>query len=112
MRKEPALRTKVNGLGRSTKQSPLAEGFYRARVVRFGPAGHAAKPCVAATFEVLQAIRVRRLPHPDASYRHERAVRPLRGFLSALKYDSEPFEPDELDDRNVVGVEGVIRLAY
>jgi len=44
------MRTKIQGLSQTTEPSPLIEGSYRARVVRFGPAGHAAKPCLAATF--------------------------------------------------------------
>ena len=81
-------------------------------MVRFGPAGHAPKPCRAATFLILE-------PAPYAGrfvrtrlYCHERAIWKLRWFLNDFNYDAELLAADELDDRRVVGLEGVIRLAY
>jgi hypothetical protein len=106
------MRTKIQGLSQATERNPLVEGSYRARVVRFGPAGHAAKPCLAATFLILE-------PAPYAGryirtrlYCHDRALWKLRWFLHDFNYDAELLAADELDDRRVVGLEGVIRLAY
>ena len=36
----------------------------------------------------------------------------LRWFLTDFGYDSDLFNADELDDRRVIGLEGVIRLAH
>jgi hypothetical protein len=44
-------------------------------------------------------------------YGHERALGKLRWFLNDFGYDSELMAAEELDDRQVVGREGVIRLA-
>jgi hypothetical protein len=106
------MRTKIQGLSQATERNPLVEGSYRARVVRFAPAGHAAKPCLAATFLILD-------PAPFAGryvrtrlYCHDRALWKLRWFLHDFNYDAELLAADELDDRRVVGLEGVIRLAY
>jgi hypothetical protein len=106
------MRTKIQGLSQATEPSPLVEGSYRARVVRCGAAGHAAKPCLAATFLILA-------PAPYAGryvrtrlYCHERALWKLRWFLKDFAYDPDLLAADELDDRRVVGLEGVIRLAY
>jgi hypothetical protein len=106
------VRTKIKGLSQSTKRSPLAEGLYRARVVRFRPAGHAAKPCVAATFQILEPAAYAGTYIRTRLYCHDRALWKLRWFLRAFKYDTELMAADELDDRHVVGLEGVIRLAY
>ena len=106
------MRMKIQGLSQASERIPLVEGSYRARVVRFGPAGHAPKPCRAATFLILE-------PAPYAGryvrtrlYCHERALWKLRWFLNDFNYDAELLAADELDDRRVVGLEGVIRLAY
>jgi hypothetical protein len=103
---------RIQGLSQVSERKPLVEGSYRARVVRFGPAGHAPKPCRAATFLILE-------PAPYAGrfvrtrlYCHERALWKLRWFLNDFDYDAELLAADELDDRRVVGLEGVIRLAY
>lgn len=111
-RKEPRMRTKIQGLSHAPKRSPLAEGLYRARVVGFRPAGHAAKPCLAATFEILEPTASRGSHIRTRLYCHDRALWKLRWFLRAFKYDTELLAKDELDDRHVVGLEGVIRLAY
>ena len=106
------MRTRIQGLNQATDRNPLVEGLYRARVVHFGPAGHAPNPCLAATFLILD-------PAPFAGryvrtrlYCHDRALWNLRWFLHDISYDAELLAADELDDRRVVGLEGVIRLAY
>jgi len=106
------MRMKIPGLSQVSERKPLVEGSYRARVVRFEPAGHAPKPCRAATFLILEPpgyagrfIRTR-------LYCHERALWKLRWFLNDFNYDAELLAADELVDRRVVGLEGVIRLAY
>lgn len=106
------MRMKIQGLSQPSQRIPLAEGLYRARVVRFEIAGHAPKPCRTATFLILD-------PPPFAGrhvrtrlYCHERALWKLRWFLSDFGYDTELLAGELLDDRRVVGLEGVIRLAY
>jgi hypothetical protein len=48
------MRARIPGLNQPSERKPLVEGLYRARVVRFEPAGHASKPCRAATFLILE----------------------------------------------------------
>jgi len=106
------MRTKIQGLSQASERKLLVEGLYRARMVRFEPAGHAAKPCRTATFLILE-------PAPYAGryvrtrlYCHERALWKLRWFLSDFGYDAGLMAAEELDDRRVVGLEGVIRLSF
>ena len=106
------MRTKIQGLSQTTKPSPLVEGSYRAKVVRMGPAGHAAKPCLAATFVILEPAAFAGRYIRTRLYCHERALWKLRWFLHAFNYDADLMAAEEVDDRRVVGLEGVIRLAY
>ena len=106
------MRTKIQGLNQTNERKSLLEGPYLTRVVRFEPAGHAAKPCRSATFLVLD-------PGPYSGryvrtrlYCHERALWKLRWFLRDFGYDHDLMAAEELDDRQVVGLEGVIRLAF
>lgn len=48
------MRIKIQGLNHTRERLPLVEGLYRARVVRFEPAGHAAKLSRAAAFLILE----------------------------------------------------------
>jgi hypothetical protein len=106
------MRTRIQGLSQSSERKPLVEGLYRARVVRFEPAGHAAKPCRTATFLILEPAAYSGRYVRTRLYCHERALWKLRWFLSDFGYDAELMAAEELDDRRVVGLEGVIRLAY
>ena len=106
------MRTKIQGLSQESGRLPLVEGLYRTRVVRFEPAGHAAKPCRAALFLILEPGRYAGRPVRTRLYCHERALWKLRWFLGDFGYDRELLAAEELDDRQVVGLEGVIRLAY
>ena len=112
-RKEPLMRTKIQGLSQATERNPLVEGPYRARVVRFGPAGHAAKPCRSS--DVLDS-RPCPLCRPLCAHRGSIATNGRSGsFAGSCRTSTTTAEllaADELDDRRVVGLEGVIRLAY
>ena len=106
------MRIKIQGLSQPNERITLLEGPYLARVVRFEPAGHAANPCRSATFLILD-------PGPYSGryvrtrlYCHERALWKLRWFLRDFGYDHDLMAAEELDDRRVVGLEGVIRLAF
>jgi hypothetical protein len=106
------MRTRIQGLSKASEPAPLVEGLYLARVVRFELAGHAAKPCRAATFLILEpALHAGR--HVRARlYCHDRALWKLQWFLKDFGYDPELLAAEVLDDRRVVGLEGVIRLGH
>jgi hypothetical protein len=106
------MRAKIQGLSQVSERLRLVEGLYRARVVRFEFARHTAKPCRAATFLILDPPQYAGRYIRSRLYLHERALWKLRWFLIDFGYDSELFNADELDDRQVMGLEGVIRLAY
>ena len=106
------MRIKIQGLSQQIERAPLIEGLYQARVVRFEPAGHAPNPCRVVSFLILAPDRFGGRHVRTRLYCHERALWKLRWFLSDFGYDSELFASEELDDRRVIGLEGVIRLAY
>ena len=106
------MRMKIQGLNQVSDKFPLLEGRYRARVVRFEPAGHAAKPCLAASFLILKPAAFAGRYVRTRLYCHDRALWKLRWFLSDFNYDGELLSAGELDYRRVVGLEAVIRLAY
>jgi len=106
------MRAKIQGLSQAKEGTPLVEGQYRARVVRFELAGHAPNPCRRATFLILEPALYAGQYIRTRLYCHERALWKLRWFLSDFGYDPELMATEVLDDHQVVGLEGVIRLAY
>jgi len=67
---------------------------------------------VAATFQILEPAAYAGCYIRTRLYCHDRALWKLRWFLRAFRYDAELLAAEELDDGHVVGLEGVIRLAY
>ena len=106
------MRTHIQGLNQPSERKPLAEGLYKARVVKFEPAGHVAKPCRMATFLILEPEGYFGRHVKTRLYCHDRALWKLRWFLSDFAYDPDLLAAEELDDRRVVGLEGVIRLSF
>ena len=106
------MRAKIQGLSQVSERLRLVEGLYRTRVVRFEFARHSAKPCRAVMFLILDPTRYAGRHVRSRLYLHERALWKLRWFLTDFGYDSDLFNADELDDRRVIGLEGVIRLAH
>ncbi len=106
------MKVKIQGLNQTSERVPLAEGLYRARVVRFEPAGHAPNPCRLVTFRILEPFALAGRHVRSRLYCHDRALWKLRWFLTDFGYDAELLAAEELDDRRVVGLEGIIRLAY
>ena len=68
--------------------------------------------CRAATFLILEPLGFAGRHVRTRLYCHQRALWKLRWFLNDFRYDPELMATEELDDRRVVGLEGVIRLAY
>jgi hypothetical protein len=93
------MRTKVQGLSQTAKPDSFVEGSYRARVDRMGPAGHAAKPCLAATFEILEPVTFAGRFIRTRLYCHARALWKLRWFLHAFNYNADLLAAEEVDDR-------------
>jgi hypothetical protein len=67
---------------------------------------------LAATFFILDPADFAGRYVRTRLYCHDRALWKLHWFLHDFNYDAELLAADELDDRRVVGLEGIIRLAY
>jgi hypothetical protein len=80
---------RIQGLNQPSERIPFVEGVYRARVVRFEPAGHAPHPCRAATFLILDPRGYAGRHVRTRLYCHDRALWKLRWFLSDFRYDPE-----------------------
>jgi len=106
------VRIKLLGLRQTRERIPLVEGLYRARVVHFEPTGHATQPCRAALFLIIDPSEYAGRHVHTRLYCHDRALWKLRWFLKNFASDPEVLTADELDDRRVVGLEGINPLAY
>ena len=108
------MRRYLSGLSQaSASESPtLHDGLYLTRVIRTQYRWHARKPYLAVLFVVLE-------PKAESGKRFSgrldctpKALWKLNWFLRDFGYDADALERDEIDDGNLVGLCGVLRISH
>jgi hypothetical protein len=88
------------------------DGFFLVRVERAQYRWHAQKPYFLMLFKVLE---------PETSFGHRftgrlyctaKALWKLNWFLLDFAYDAELLERDEVDDKHLVGLSGVVQIRH
>jgi hypothetical protein len=107
------MRRRFQGL-RDADQSSASEvpdGLYLVRVTRVQYRWHAQKPFYVLRFSVLE-------PKPWAGrlisgrvYCTTKALWKLNWFLRDFGYDTDSLDHDELEDKHLVGLQGVIKIS-
>ena len=106
------MKRRFPGLHRTVESDSLPDGVYLARVeqVRYGWNAH--KPFYEACLQVIE-------PKPYAGhslasqlYCTPKALWKLSWFLRDFGYDSELFRRDELDEKALVGLIGVVQISH
>jgi|SRR6185312_12375134 hypothetical protein len=87
------------------------EGIYLARVERFSYRWHAQKPYYAALFSVIEPKPLAGSRFCARLYCTPKALWKLNWFLRDFGYDAELLARNELDDRNLVGLCGVVKVS-
>ena len=99
----------LNQANSSGEEGP-AEGVYLARVERFSYRWHAQKPYYAALFSVIEPKSLAGSRFCARLYCTPKALWKLNWFLRDFGYDNELLARNELDDRNLVGLSGVVKV--
>jgi hypothetical protein len=99
----------LNQANSSGEEGP-AEGVYLARVERFSYRWHAQKPYYAALFSVIEPKSMAGSRFCARLYCTPKALWKLNWFLRDFGYDTELLARNELDDRNLVGLSGVVKV--
>jgi hypothetical protein len=101
----------LNGANVSPTEG-LCDGVFLVRVERAQYRWHAHKPFYALVFTVLE-------PEPLAGNRFTcrlyctpKALWKLNWFLKDFGYDTELLGRDEIDDKNLVGLSGVVKITH
>jgi hypothetical protein len=104
----------ISGLNRANASPTdgLFNGLFLVRVERAQYRWHAQKPFYALVFTVLE-------PKPLAGNRFTgrlhctpKALWKLNWFLRDFGYDTELLGRDEIDDKNLVGLSGVVKITH
>ena len=102
----------VQGLNQanSSGEEGLAEGIYLARVERFSYCWHAQKPYYTAIFPVIEPKSLAGSRFCARLYCTPKALWKLNWFLRDFGYDTELLAHNEIDERSLVGLSGVVKI--
>ena len=104
----------VSGLSQASA-SPvegLPDGLFLVRIERAQYRWHAQKPYFAVVFSVLKPKTLAGNRFRSRLYCSPKALWKLNWFLRDFGYDNELLGRDEIDDRNLVGLSGVVNISH
>jgi hypothetical protein len=104
----------VSGLSQASA-SPVEgppDGLFLVRIERAQYRWHAQKPYFAFVFSVLEPKAIAGSRITGRLYCTPKALWKLNWFLRDFGYDSELLERNEIDDRNLVGLSGVVKISH
>jgi hypothetical protein len=106
------LKRRFPGLHEAAQPAEVPDGIYLVRVHRAQYRWHSQKPFYAVQFSVLE-------PKPFAGsqisgriYCTERALWKLSWFLRDFGYDAELLGHDELEEKRLIGLNGVVKITH
>ena len=106
------MKRRFPGLHQAAQPAEVPDGLYLVRIQRVEYRWHQQKPFYAMQFTVLE-------PKPFAGrlisgriYCTEKALWKLSWFLRDFGYDAELFGRDELEEKRLVGLTGVVKLTH
>jgi len=108
------MRRYVSGLGQAsaTLAESLPDGLFLVRVERVQYRWHAQKPYYAVLFTVLEPKSFSGNGLSGRLYCTRKALWKLNWFLRDFGYDTELLGRDEIDERKLVGLCGVIQITH
>jgi hypothetical protein len=108
------MRRHVSGLNQANASADqsLPDGLYLARVAHAQYRWHALKPYYGLVFTVLEPKLLSGNRFTGRLYCNSKALWKLNWFLRDFGYDSELLGRDEIDDKNLIGLCGVIKITH
>jgi len=107
------LKRRVQGLGEiGRRQGEVADGVYLVQVRDFRYERNRAKPFYRIEFGVLEPAPWAGKFTPGRLYCTPKALWKLGWFLRDFGYDPDQLDRDELDEKAVVGLRGVVKISH
>ena len=104
----------VSGLNQASASpvEDLPSGLFLVRIERAQYRWHAQKPYFAFVFSVLEPRVFTGNRFNSRLYCTPKALWKLNWFLRDFGYDTELIERNEVDDKNLVGLSGVVKISH
>ena len=106
------MKRQIQGLHNETRNAEdFLEGLFLVRVDHVNYRWHPQKPCYLIRFVVLEPQEFRSRHISGRLYCTPKALWRLNWFLRDFGYDTDLLGRDEVDERALVGLEGIIRTS-
>jgi hypothetical protein len=108
------MRRRIDGLASADSSSAgvLPDGIFLVRVQRAQYRWHAQKPFYTLRFEVLEPSGLTGHLISGRLYCSPKALWKLNWFLRDFGYDIDLLGRDEIDDKSLVGLRGVVKIGH
>jgi hypothetical protein len=108
------MRRRIQGLSDADQSAAcqVRDGLLLVRVERAQHRWDARKPFYILRFSILEPKELNGHSVTGRLYCTTRALWKLNWFLRDFGYDSELLGHDEIDDKNLVGLRGVVKVSY
>ena len=104
----------ISGLNRANASATegLPDGLFLVRVERAQYRWHAQKPFYALVFTVIEPKSLASNRFTGRLYCTPKALWKLNWFLRDFGYDTEPLGRDEIDDKNLLRLSGIVKITH
>jgi hypothetical protein len=107
------MKRRIPGLSQAALSlNEVPDGLYLVRVERIQYCWDKQKPYYAVRLAVVEPKQLVGTPLSGRLYCTEKALWKLSWFLRDFGYDTELLGRDELDDKRLVGLEGVVKVSH
>ena len=106
------MRRRFPGLHHASGSNELADGLYLVQVERVQYRWNAQKPFYSIRFRVIEPATATGAQLDGRLYCTPKALWKLSWFLRDFGYDTELFGHDEIDDKRLVGLTGVVKISH
>ena len=108
------MRRRIQGLhdADQSRAGKIPDGLFLVRVERAQHNWHAQKPYYVLRFAVIEPEQLAGCSITGRLYCTPRALWKLNWFLRDFGYDTELLGRDEIDDKNLVGLRGVVKVSH
>jgi hypothetical protein len=108
------MKRRIDGLATADSSSAglLPDGVFLVRVERAHYCWHSQKPYYALRLEVVEPSGLAGQPINGRLYCSPKALWKLNWFLRDFGYDTDLLGRDEIDDKSLVGLQGVVKISH
>lgn len=106
------MKRRFPGLHQAAQPAEVPDGLYLVRIERAQYRWHPQKPFYALQFSVLEPRHLAGSLLSGRIYCTEKALWKLSWFLRDFGYDTELFGRDELEEKRLLGLTGVVKVGH